>query len=68
MDVLMTHGGEELHVLLHLRLVLRFGGAEFEVDHHPLVTICHHTIRATLLDLTFFDGENSALVEERPTR
>ena len=66
-DVVVTHRGEELHVLAHLVVVLGFGGTELEVDHHPFLSIVHHAVRASFLHLTVLYGENRTLVEECPT-
>ena len=66
-DVVVTHRGEELHVLAHLVVVLGFGGTELEVDHDPFLAIGHDAVRATLLHLTILDGENRTLIEECPT-
>ena len=68
MDVLVAHGGEELHVFLNLGYVFRLGGTKLKVDHDPLLAIGHDTIGATFAHLTIIvDREDGTLVEERPS-
>ena len=65
--MLVAHRGEQLHVLVHLVVILGMRSSELEVDDDPLVAIGHHAIRAALVQLTVFDRENGALIEECPT-
>ena len=66
-DVLVAHVGEEIHILSDLVMILRFGGAELEVDDDPLLPVGHHTVRTMLAHLTVFKRKNGTLVKECPT-